>query len=313
MELWVLAYQTGVKKKEVLRAPVISVGNIVAGGTGKTGFVIYLARFLQKTGRRVCVLTRGYGGRRGGIVSSSNLLDWGDEALLLRTHLPETPILTGRDRVKTGRLAMERFNSDLFILDDGFQYLRLSRDLNILLIDATNPFGGNNFPPCGLLREPLTGVSRADVIVLTRVDQADGLNSLRAKMKKLNPEAPLLAATYKPLWLEDRTTQERRDLKSLEGRKIVMFSSIGNSISFERELEALGAVILRSYRFADHHVYSKKELEDLRSQSFSCPLITTEKDGVKLPRDFPCSILKVEMVVVEGEEIIEQSVRSIFS
>jgi len=311
VRLWILAYQTGVRRKEFLGAPVISVGNVVAGGTGKTEFVLYLARFLETLGRRVCVLTRGYGGRRRGIVSSSKL-HWGDEALLLRARLPETPILTGKDRVKTGELAIERFNSDVFILDDGFQYLRLNRDLNILLIDATNPFGGNRFPPCGLLREPLSSLSRADVIVFTRVDQVDGMRALRRKVERLNPDAPLVSAAYKPLWLEDHRTQERRSLETLKGREIIVFSSIGNPVSFERQLESLGASLIRNLRFPDHHFYNRKELGYLRAQSRSYPLVTTEKDGMKLGPDFPCSMLKVEMVVLEGREILERRVQSIF-
>jgi tetraacyldisaccharide 4'-kinase len=311
VRLWILAYQTGVKKKESLSSPVISVGNIVAGGTGKTGFVLYLARFLEKLGKRVCVLTRGYGGRRRGIVSSSNLPEWGDEALLLRAGLPDTPILTGKDRVKTGKLALERFDSDVFILDDGFQYLRLNRDLNILLIDATDPFGGKRFPPCGLLREPLSSVCRADVIIFTRVDQVDGARELRRRMAKLNPNAPLLSAVYKPLWLEEQRTQERMSLEALKGREIVAFSSIGNPMSFERQLESLGALIIRRLRFPDHHLYNRRELGYLRAQSRSYPLLTTEKDSVKLSRDFPCSILKVEMVILEGREVVERRVQSV--
>lgn len=312
VRLWLFTYKIGIKKAQVLGVPVISVGNIVAGGTGKTGCVIYLTSLLRKMGKRVCVLTRGYGGRVSGIVAPSvNPLDWGDEALLLRKHLPKTPILTGKDRVRTGLDAIEKFNPDLLILDDGFQYLRLSRDLNILLVDAANPWGGRNFPPCGLLREPLSSISRADIIMMTRVDQANGLDPLRAKLNRLNPEASILTAMYKPLWLEHHITKERMKLESLEGLRIVVFSGIGNPVSFERKLETLGAVIVKSFRFLDHHIYSAKELGHLLKQYNCCPLIATEKDGVKLPGDFPCLILKVKMVIVEGEELIEQSIRSI--
>lgn len=312
MRLWSFAYETGIKKSEILGVPVISVGNIVAGGTGKTSFVIYIVELLKKMGKRGCVLMRGYRGRLFGIVPPTiDSLDWGDEVLLLRKKLPETPILTGKNRIKTGLLAIKKFHPDLLILDDGFQYLRLNRDLDILLIDQTDPFSGNKFPPCGFLREPLSSISRADLIVLTRVDLAGNLSFTTAKLRRLNPKANILMAVYKPLWLEHHATKVRMELETLKDRRIVVFSGIGNPASFERELERLGAVIIRSFRFPDHHPYRKKELECLLNHSGSYPLVATEKDSVKLPEDFPCLILKAEMVVVEGEELIRESIRSI--
>ncbi len=312
VRLWLLSYKIGVKKGEFLSVPVISVGNIVAGGTGKTGFVMYLVPFLEKMGKKVCVLTRGYGGKRKGAVPAfPGALDWGDEISLLRKHLPKTPIITGKDRIRTGRFAMEKFDADLFLLDDGFQYLKLNRDLDILLIDATNPFGDRRFLPCGFLREPVASVSRADIIVITRVNQTDKLASLRAELSSLNPIAPILTSKYELLGLENHATKERMDLELLEGKEVVAFSSIGNPVSFERELEALGAVVVKSFRFPDHYVCSEKELEGLLDECGSRLPVTTEKDGVKLPGDFPCLILKVEMVITEGREIMEQSLKSV--
>jgi tetraacyldisaccharide 4'-kinase len=306
------SYRAGIKKTEVLGIPVISVGNIVAGGTGKTGFVMYLVSTLQELRKSACVLTRGYRGREHGVVNASaDPMVWGDEALLLARQLPNTPVVTGKDRVRAGRLAMDEFSPDVVVLDDGFQYLRLQRNLDILLVDATDPFGGNHFPPCGFLREPLSSISRADMIVLTRTRHVGELGQLKERLVRLNPRAPLLEATYEPLGLRDHATGERSDLEIIQGRKVVAFSSIGNPRSFESELELLGAVVVKRLRFTDHYLYRSADLEYLGVQSETHTLITTEKDAVKLPPDFCCRILEVKMVVTEGEDVIEERVRAI--
>jgi tetraacyldisaccharide 4'-kinase len=312
VRLWVASYTIGIKKTEGLEVPVISVGNIVAGGTGKTGFVICLVSILQGLKKKACVLTRGYGGRRHGVVNTpGDLMDWGDEAVLLARQLPATPVITGRDRLKTGRLALDKFNPDVVVLDDGFQYLRLQRNLNILLVDATDPFGGKHFPPCGLLREPLSNVSRADMIVLTRTNQIGEIGPLKRKLERLNPQAPLIRATYEPLSLRDHVTGEKSGLEILKEKEVVAFSSIGNPGSFEKELELCGAVVVRSFRFPDHYLYDSADLEYLRAQSETRTLTTTQKDAVKLPLDFSCKVLEVRMVITEGEEVLERCVRAI--
>jgi len=310
--LWILSYRTGLRGRHSLEVPVISVGNIVAGGTGKTGFVIYLISLLREMGKGACVLTRGYGGSARGIVpAATDSLDWGDEVLLMRRHVGETPIVTGKDRVRTGMLAIARFHPDLLVLDDGFQYLKLRRDIDMLLIDATNPFGGQRFPPCGLLREPLSSVSRANMIVVTRVDQANGLKRLIAKLRRLNPRAGLVQALYKPLCLEDHVTKKVVGLEALRGKRVIAFCSIGNPLSFRKALRELGAVVVKSYIFSDHHLYRDGDLKALLRHRDSCSLVTTEKDAVKLPRDFPCLVLKVEMAVVSGEETVREYLRAV--
>jgi len=289
--LWILSYRTGLRGRHSLEVPVISVGNIVAGGTGKTGFVIYLISLLRP--------------------AATDSLDWGDEVLLMRRHIGETPIVTGKDRVRTGMLAIARFHPDLLVLDDGFQYLKLRRDIDMLLIDATNPFGGQRFPPCGLLREPLSSVSRANMIVVTRVDQANGLKRLIAKLRRLNPRAGLVQALYKPLCLEDHVTKKVVGLEALRGKRVIAFCSIGNPLSFRKALRELGAVVVKSYIFSDHHLYRDGDLKALLRHRDSCSLVTTEKDAVKLPRDFPCLVLKVEMAVVSGEETVREYLRAV--
>ncbi len=314
IRLWDLSYRLGIRRGVSLEKPVISVGNLVAGGSGKTGLTIALATLLDRMGRTVCVLSRGYRGNRHGVVeSNSDPFEWGDEAVLLKQRLPKAVVVTGKDRVKTGHLALERSGADVVLLDDGYQFRRLNRDLNLLLVDCTNPFGRRRLLPSGLLREPVSSASRADVIVLTHAGQPEETRMLEVELRRLNGRALLASASYRVVGLVDHRTGGAVDPESIRGENVVVFSAIGNPRSFRKTVVSLETKIAEEARFPDHHLFTEEELSRLLVLAGSQPLITTEKDGVKLPPDFPCLIVQVEMCVTRGKAELERTVESLFN
>src|SRR5688572_23023253 len=229
-------YRRGTFRTTKLDRPVISVGNITTGGTGKTPLVERIARTIKKPGKKVCILTRGYGReepRRQVVVSDGQTIlatpaEAGDEPYLLATKLlGSAAVICNADRISAGRYAIESFGTDCFILDDGFQHLRLARDLNIVTIDATNPWGGGQLLPYGRLREPLSGLRRADCVVLTRCDQAENLDALDAEIRALIPRLPtsIFHSTMKPV----------RSL--LPTGPVAAFCAVGNPTAFFRQLQ----------------------------------------------------------------------------
>jgi len=302
-----------------LPVPVISVGNLVAGGAGKTPLVVYLARSFRARGRRVIVLSRGYGRRSRGIrvVSDGRTAerDWrdvGDEPALMADLLPGTPIVVGRDRYEAGRWALDRFPADLVLLDDGFQHLRLARNIDIVAVDATDPFGGGHLLPRGLLREPADGLKRGHLFCLTRTDQSDRVEALRDRLRILNPCAPLVETVHRPAGLKPVSDGHERPPSSLRGRKIIAFSGIGRPASFEHTLRELGARLVDTARYPDHHPYTPQDLDDLyeRARRADADLVvTTEKDAVRLPpggaSDPPIMVLSVELQIRAGADELE--------
>jgi tetraacyldisaccharide 4'-kinase len=259
--------------------PVVSVGNLTLGGTGKTPCVEYVARLYRDCGRRVAILSRGYGGERGR----------NDEALLLEQNLPGVPHLQGGDRVALAAEAVERLHCDVLVLDDGFQHRRLARDLDLVLVDATDPWGQGYLFPRGLLREAPAGLRRAGAVILTRCDQLDSVERgrLREAIARLAPQAPVAEARHRPLHLVngDHATAP---LDWLRERPVAAFCGVGNPEAFRRTLAGLGADV-RAFRvFPDHHAYTPSDREDLRAWAAQVPreglLVTTQKDLVKLRR-----------------------------
>jgi tetraacyldisaccharide 4'-kinase len=275
--------------RERVKARVISFGNITAGGTGKTPAVIERAQVEVAAGRRVAVLTRGYGGstRAGIAVVEAGENDaavaerLGDEPALIRRRVPEVVLVRARNRVAGARLAVERFGCDTLILDDGFQYVRLARDEDIVLIDATNPFGNGHLLPRGILREPLEALGRADGIVVTRCDQAGDLSGLRSELARRAPEARVRWTRHAPSHLQSLADGAQLPLEWLRGREVDAACAIGNPEAFLRTLEGLGARVIRRHAFADHRAFDPGALQEGR------PLIVTEKDAVRVadPRE----------------------------
>ena len=325
-------YSAGIFRHHTLGCQVISVGNLTVGGTGKTPVVEIFARELQKAGRRVAVLSRGYKKKDPGlprrimerillrdmyrpprVVSDGTnlLLDSsmsGDEPYMLASNLPDVAVLVDKNRVKSGRYAINKLGCDTLVLDDGFQYLSLKHRMEIVLVDRTNPFGNEHVLPRGILREPVRNVGRADFMFITK---SDGTNSeeLKTRLRSLNPRAEIIECCHRPRHLKNIFSAEVRELSFLEGLRVTALSGIAVPEGFEDELQRRGAVIVDRRRFADHHRYSQQEIIDIVNSSVRLnadAVVTTEKDAVRFPRlerwDVPIYFLRVDIEMLSGKE-----------
>lgn len=269
--------------------PVVSVGNLTTGGTGKTPLVQWVCRELRQQGARVSLLSRGYGQLQGGV---------NDEALELELSLPDVPHLQDRDRTKIAQIAVEELESDCLVLDDGFQHRRLGRDLNLLVIDATCPFGYGYLLPRGLLREPLSAIQRADAVLISRCDLVPNEELARTvaiiRKNLRSPQVPLAETTHAPMALID-TRGGRRDLQQLRQGPIAAFCGVGNPQAFFQTLRRAGAEVVDTRVFADHHAYTQEDMQNLRQwiaamvadriqrgELAPVLVVTTRKDLVKL-------------------------------
>ncbi len=311
---------------------VISVGNLTVGGTGKTPVVEMIARALQQGGRRVAILSRGYKSvpkplllrllervtRRKKVFTPrvvsdgvSLLLDSrtaGDEPFMLANNLRGVVVLVDRDRVRSGIHAIEEFGSDVLILDDGFQYVKMRHGLEIALIDRQAPFGNEHMLPRGTLREPPENLRRATHIFLTKCDGSDNSELLR-RIRRYNRTADIIECTHRPKHLKDFVTGEVRPLEFLKGLKIGALSGIAVPESFESALASLGAEIELAQSYADHHRYSLKEIERFVRRCARRnvdAVLTTEKDAVRIPRilnpEVPILYMRVEIEILGGQE-----------
>jgi tetraacyldisaccharide 4'-kinase len=297
-----------------LGVPVVSVGNLTMGGTGKTPMVIYLARLLG--GHDVAIVSRGYRGKAQGkvnIVSDGNkiLLDAGqagDEPYLMASLLPGVPVVTGKKRALAGYYAVERLGAGLVLLDDGFQHLAVARDLDIVLFKADSFLGNNRVFPGGDMREPLSALGRAHCFVLTCVDEG---NEKRAKafchaLKQRFPGVPVFFSEYKPVCLVDVQGKEHA-LSTLEGQRVGAFCGLAQPAYFEKSLGLAGMIIEGLSVFPDHHLYSAKQVAALvdcyMAKSGVTALVTTEKDLVKVREvvgNIPLFALRMDMKMEAG-------------
>ena len=277
-----LAYRTGILCTRRLPRPVVSVGNITVGGTGKTPVTAWLAGHLIEQGYRVAALSRGYGGSQEGevaIVSDGSQMllsaaECGDEPYLLASTVPGLMVVIGSDRYAAGLLAMERLNPDLFLLDDGFQHIRLHRDMNILLLDAKRPLGNGWTLPAGLLREPYSAARRADWIIHTRCDnKAEILPGLEG--------IPRVFTRHELAGLVSMEGGGLQPLTQLKGRSVVAFAGIAEPEPFFHDLAACEARLVRTIALQDHVDYDEALLESITSTAADF-FVTTEKDAVKL-------------------------------
>ncbi len=270
-------FDLGWKRIVRVGVPVISIGNLTTGGTGKTPCVEYVAAFYRRLDLRVAILSRGYGGDGGP----------NDEALLLEENLPDVPHLQGADRVALAHVAAEELDSEVLVLDDGFQHRRLGRSLDLVLIDATDPWGLGHLFPRGLLREPLAGLRRAGVVLLTRCDQVtpEELTRIRQRVARLAPRAPVVETTHRPAhWVNaDGATLPA---EAFRGRPVAAVCGIGNPEAFGATLAGLGAAVADLKVYPDHHGYTRDDVEALRrwarQLATDCVIVTTQKDLVKL-------------------------------
>jgi tetraacyldisaccharide 4'-kinase len=310
-----------------LDAPVISVGNLTMGGTGKTPCVLWLASALAARGHRPGILTRGYGrssAEHSLVVEPGaevNPEHCGDEAqILVRARV--APVGIGGDRLQTGRMLRDRFLTGVLILDDGFQHLRLGRNLNIVLVDALNPFGGGRVFPLGRLREPLAGFARADLVVITRSELSGAAPMIERTVARWNPQAPVFRATIEPqAWVEHRTGAEY-SVDQQPFRRAGAFCGLGNPQAFLRTLRRVGVEPLDWLEFPDHHRYRPHELRHLAHQMQSRgveALVTTEKDAMNLcdaagdlVAPLPLFWLRIGMAMEREREFLDEIERRLW-
>ncbi|MFN2512016.1 MAG: tetraacyldisaccharide 4'-kinase [Pyrinomonadaceae bacterium] len=314
-----VAYKRGLLTVTKLPAPVISIGNLTTGGTGKTPLVEWVCRTLARKQRKVCILTRGYGRTNPGsrvIVSDGlNVLttaaEAGDEPFLLAQNLEGlAAVISDPNRIDAGKWAIENLGAEVFVLDDGFQHLGLGRDLNILTVDATNPWGGGKLLPAGNLREPQSGLSRADCVVVTRADQSDEVVSLQAEIRRFIGSRPVVTSEMVVKGIARMNSERRQELTSLP-QPAAAFCAIGNPESFFELLRRRGVDPIFTRVFRDHHHYTTADLDSLIQESRKAgaqSIITTAKDAVKVQQskfEIPCYVLAIEISIDEEDRIIQ--------
>lgn len=287
-------YELKVLPRKKLDAKVICIGNLTTGGTGKTPAVLLAAETLRRRGHEVSIVSRGYGRaapkKEVTVLIDGRHTDWrlcGDEPWMIHQSLQGlgVPVLVCPDRAKAGELAVEMYGSRVVILDDGFQHLKLHRDLDVVLINARSPFGGGSLLPLGDLREPVSALKRAHMVILTHADRvpAGELARIREEIEKVRPGIRVLESAHKADHVLDVRTETNHPLSVLKGKAVTALSGLGDPLSFENTLEELGATLAQTWRYPDHHAYSERELKSLEDLRGGLPLVTTFKDFVRLP------------------------------
>ena len=340
LKLWL--YQNRILHDHPLGCLVVVVGNLTAGGTGKTPVVEKFARALRDRGRKVAILSRGYKSKAPPVwkkfwyslthtkeppprvVSDGTrvLLDSeeaGDEPYMLARNLPGVIVLVDKNRVKAGEYAIKRFGCDTLVLDDGFQYMPLKGRLNLLLIDKTNPFGNGHLLPRGVLREPIKHLRRASYVFLTK-SNGDRDTELERVIQEHNPGVDVIECTHRPQYLRRfgpalTDSEARQPLTFLKGRRVFAFSGIATPESFEKVLRDLGALLVGRERFLDHYRYGDEDLAALfasaRADGAEC-LVTTEKDAVRIAENLVCPMplyyLRLEIDIIRGAADFDEAV-----
>ena len=328
-------YRVGLKRRHPLGIQVISIGNVTAGGTGKTPVTEIFARTLAAEGRKVAILSRGYRRKEAPwwqrlftdvispplVVSDGKhvLLDsatGGDEPYMLASNLPGVAVVVDRDRVKAGRYAIKRLGCDTIILDDGFQYQKLKHSIEVLLVDSTNPFGNGNMLPRGILREPVRHLKRADIIFLTKC--RGDVSAVVQEIRKYNKTAEIVECTHAPKSLKDVWSREEFPLTWLEGKTTCTLSGIASPKGFENSLRHLGAKVVWCERYADHHSYDSSEILYALNRTADMgadALVTTEKDAVRFPRletsPVRCLYLRIAIEILRGRESFQDIINRI--
>jgi len=344
--LWL--YQRRYIHDHHLGVPVISIGNLTVGGTGKTPVVELFARTLRDKGRSVAILSRGFKSKRQKktplwrkaaalfhliekpkrplprVVSDTQqvlLQDAyvaGDEPLMLARNLPGVPVVVDRDRVNAGRYAIQNFHADALVLDDGMQYLRLKHRLDIVLVDRTAPFGVNgHMLPRGTMREPPSHLKRASYIFITKSDETSN-EHLIAHLRRFNRVAEIVECRHRPVYFKDLHTGEELPVTAVNGKYVGALSGIAVPESFENGLRKLGAEVEATLRFADHHRFDEREIKPFIDRCIRRDLefiVTTEKDIVRFPEipqgDIPIIYMRVEIEILRGHDVFEKMIRLI--
>jgi tetraacyldisaccharide 4'-kinase len=303
-------FDRGLATVHRVTAPVISVGNLTVGGTGKTPFVAWLARWFLDRGHDITIISRGYGSRGG----KPN-----DEALELAARLPGVPHLQNRDRVAAAQAALAANSRQVLILDDAFQHRRLARDLDIVLLDALAPFGYDHLLPRGLLREPMTSLARAHMVSLSRSDAVDEAERRRieTQVRELAPAAGWLELAHQPTGLRS-ASGEALAIEALRGQRVAAFCGIGNPAGFRTTLERCGVIIADWLELPDHCAYDAGQLARLEKWLAACDAdcaLCTAKDLVKIPRDRlggkALWAIEIELGILRGQDQMEAALNRI--
>ncbi len=328
-------YRVGILRRYPLGIQVVSIGNVTAGGTGKTPVTEMFARALRAEGRKVAILSRGYRRKEAPwwqrmftqvidpplVVSDGKrvLLDsavGGDEPYMLASNLPGVAVVVDRDRVKAGRYAIKRLGCDTLILDDGFQYQKLKHSVEVVLVDATNPFGNGNMLPRGILREPARHIKRADIIFLTKC--RGDTSQVKNEIRRWNTKADIVECTHAPKVLRDVWSREEFPLEWLKGKTVCTLSGIASPKGFENSLRHMGARVVWCERYADHHRYDPSEILYALNRTADMgadALVTTEKDAVRFPRfetsPVMCLYLRIAIEILSGGECFDEIIRRI--
>jgi tetraacyldisaccharide 4'-kinase len=309
-------YKRGWFKIRRLARPVVSVGNLTVGGTGKTPLVVCVANILLRRGWKPSILTRGYG--RGskaemivlapGAGRRANAQEIGDEPALLARALPDAPLVMCADRFRGGQAAEERFQVNAHILDDGFQHLALARDVDLLALDATQTISDRHLLPAGRQREPLSALRRAQIVVLTRTDSTDP-QPLEELVLKVHPAAKVFRSRTKLLGWTDALSGEGISTEGIRTQKVAAFCGIGNPRAFFADLRRWGFSLVAEDAFPDHHVYTGEEIQQLVAEAHkngAAALLTTQKDAVKFSREWtpqlPILACEIETQILDAED-----------
>ena len=315
-------YETGALASFSLGAPTVSVGNLTVGGTGKTPLVAFIAEILAERGETVCIISRGYkreNPKQTVLVSDGGKIlatarQAGDEPFeLARKLLGKAIVVSDANRVRAGKWAREKFAITAFVLDDAFQHLRARRDLNIVVIDATNPFGNRKFLPFGILREPLESLKRADAVVVTRANLVETVEDLRTEIRKFNADCPIFVAGNKFSNLIELKEFQAGKIKDSENLKpeIFAFCALGNPRNFFEQLRREDFDLAGTETFPDHYSYRQSDIDRIEKKARRTnakTLLTTVKDAVKLKDlrfDLPCFAVENEMIFDDRTEFCD--------
>ena len=298
VRLRVAAYETDYLRQKRLDATVISIGNLILGGAGKTPVAHYIARYLKSEEHSVAILTRGYARESSGMRvlndptsdtkpgPAPTYREVGDEPLMLARSLPDIPIIVNKNRYEAGRWAESKLGSEVLVLDDAYQHLAMARDLNILLIDASDPFGEFEMPPFGRLREPLYGIKRADAIIITRADRAFDQDQTQSIIRYYcGDKVPLMYFYSTITGLRHLETGEVYDAKNFAGWNVAVACGIANPRAFSEDVLQVGINIVSESFMADHHAFTQEEVDRITRSAREAgadAIVTTEKDAVRL-------------------------------
>lgn len=313
-EAYLFLYKLGILRRKKIKAKVISFGNLTLGGTGKTQFVIKFLNDISKD-KKVAVLLRGYKSKTKKDISvisdgKGNILPpkYSDEGHLIADKSKHSVVIVGKKRVKAAKVVMENFNCETIVLDDGYQYLKLEKDIEILLIDASISLKNYKIFPRGILREDFKNISRADIIIITKINFANDILKLKNAILNIKPGIPIMETKYKILHLKEIFSNKIERVDMVKNKRVVIVSGIANPEVFEEEIKKINPLSFRSYRFSDHHFYTENDFKNILSNIKEREeiIITTEKDAVKMKEikiGIPVYSTVLDIEIMKGEEI----------